>query len=375
MIRGSIVLCCALFTSIAQAQEEPSPLAALLARARAEDARTEYREAAQSYEAYAALCLERPTAVLAEGQPCLEIGAVLDRAFELSRALGDRERAERIALAYVDHLFYAEPTHAMRIGYELAQMLLRAGALRDADRALARWIDLHPNPPPGQALLVDAMRARIAESMEQPDRAATYWRRVERRFTRDRDDIEHAEGVPLALVHEAVAEGRLRRAEVHVQRFLRTTGPNVRGAAGDSELWTAIAPWRLRTERRLLLARMELESVYELGSPGHSVVAAARIGDLYAHLVDLHTSLALPESEYLRYLISRGENLPGYDDAREHFETCVRWSHHHGVAMPWAQTCEERLHALDPHRFPIADELLGHASFLPAQLAAPSPAP
>jgi hypothetical protein len=49
----------------------------------------------------------------------------------------------------------------------------------------------------------------------------------------------------------------------------------------------------------------------------------------------------------------------------------VRWARHHGVAPRWARRCEEGLHALDPQRYPLPDELSGHAEYLPLAAAPP----
>ena len=120
--------------SLASAQDVPEgDLGATLARARELDARAEHRTASLLYEAYAIRCLTHRTAVL---EPCGEAASALGRAFELARALGDVPAAERIGAAWVGHLLYAEPREAMRIGYELARMLLEAERF---DAAAARF--------------------------------------------------------------------------------------------------------------------------------------------------------------------------------------------------------------------------------------------
>jgi hypothetical protein len=253
-------------------------------------------------------------------------------------------------------------------------MHLEAGRLDGADAALARWLEDNPDPPVGHAILVDAMRARISTALGRTSRASMHWRRVERRFEHDREQLTDDTAVPIALVHEAVAEGRLIRAEPLVRRFLATDGPHVRGVHDEGELWSRVLlPWRLRTERRLLLARMELERVYELASPRHSVIAAARIGEMYGHFAALHAGLEpLPLSERNRVVLTRFDQLPGYEQARAHFETCMTWSYHHGVAERWARRCEAGLHTLDPERYPLASELLGNAAYLPTSVAHPT---
>jgi hypothetical protein len=117
---------------------------------------------------------------------------------------------------------------------------------------------------------------------------------------------------------------------------------------------------------------MELERVYELGSPRHSVIAAARIGEMYGHRADLHAALRLPDSDWIRTVVNGGEEHPGYEEARAHLETCVTWSRHHGVAREWAERCEERLHHLDPHRYPMPAELHGTAAYRPVSHALPA---
>lgn len=369
MIRGALWVLLS-FATVASAQEEP--FAAVLAHARSEDARTEYASAVVLYEAYANGCLGQPTAVLQPGQPCADLAAALERSFELARALGDLASAERIAALYVQHLLYAEPRAAMRVGYDLARMHLEAGRLERADAALARWIELTPNPPVGHAILVDAMRARIATAVGRTTRASMHWRRVERRYANDRDQLADDGAVSIDLVHEAVAEGRLIRAQQYVMRFLATEHPRARGVS-DEQLWQrVVSPWHQRTQRRLILARLELERVYEMGSPRHSIVAAALIGEMYAHLASLDASLdLLPLTDYQLAELRRGEPVMGYSQAREHLETCMTWSNHHGLLPQWARRCEASLHALDPDRFPLPSELHGTASYRPISLAVP----
>jgi len=366
MIRGCTLLFLLLGASVASAQAEPD-LASTLAQARALDARTEHRTAAGLYEAYALACIAHRTAVL---ETCDQIAEALGRAFELARALGDEPAAERIGAAYVEHLLYARPREATQIGYQLARLQLEAGRPEAAEAALERWIELSADAP-DQAILVEAMRARIALAAGRRDRANRHWRQLERRFERARESLDESSR---ELVVEGVAEARLLRAEAHVERFLETSAPPPPRGRSDRTWWSdVITPWRVRAERRLLLARMELERVYELGSPRHSVAAAARIGELYEHLAALHASMAPPRDEWIRVLLTRGEDRPGYDEAIVHFETCIRWADHHEVARRWAGHCEARLHALDPERYPRAAELAGQAAYVPAGLAAPPP--
>lgn len=369
MLRGCTALLFLLGASLASAQDAPeADLGDTLARARDLDGRTEYRTASLLYEAYAIRCLTHRTAVL---QPCGEVASALARAFELARALGDVPAAERIGAAWVGHLLYAEPREAMRIGYELARMHLAAERFDAVEATLDRFRELSPHVAPAQAILIDAMRARIAFARGQRARANRHWRQLERRFERSRDDVDDGP-VPRELVIDAIAEARLLRAESDVERFLASGAPPARRGL-DSHAWftRVITPWRVRTERRLLLARMQLERVYELGSPRHSVAAAARIGELYGHLADLHGSITPPSDEWIRVLLTRGDDRPGYDEALTHFETCVRWAEHHEVARGWAALCEARLNALDPERYPLAAELSGRAAYLPVGVALP----
>src|SRR5688500_4702056 len=120
MIRRALS-CALLLVAIANpaSAQEQEPFSAVLEHARAADARTEYAAAVVLYEAYANGCLSQPTAVLAPGQPCATLATALERSFELSRALGDMTSAERIAALYIQHLLYAEPRAAMRVGYDL----------------------------------------------------------------------------------------------------------------------------------------------------------------------------------------------------------------------------------------------------------------
>lgn len=363
-----------LVSSAVRAQEPTEPVSALLDRARAEDARTEYQVALALYEAHARRCLGSPTAVLESEEPCEQAGPALLRAFELARGLADPAAAERVAVLYTEHMLYAHPREATRIGYELAEMHLDAGRLDAADAALARWVTLFDDPPSGQAIVADAMRGRIATLEGRAQRAAIFFRRAERRYESDRDELEADGPIPLELVRQSVADARILRAEPFVRRFLATSAPRER-ASDDAEAWwrRVITPWRVRVERRLLLARMELERVYELGSPRHSVIAAARIGEMYGHLADLHASMSLPDDDWIVALLRRGEDRPGYDEALAHFETCVSWASHHGVAPRWARRCEEGLHALDPARYPLPSELSGTAVYRPVSLVAPAP--
>ena len=380
-MRGAVPLLSVLLAaSLAHAQVEtgsepptdPTPpgLGVLLERAQRLDAAADYGAAATEYERYADACLASRTALL---EACGVFDEALARAFELRRALGDSDRAEADATAYTDTFLYAHPREAMRIGYELAQMHVESGDPRRSEEALDRFEALHRDPPAGLALLVDAMRARLAAARGREARAATYWRRVERRWDRDRESFAEQGPVPASWVRDAVAEGRLARAEVLVERYLAVRPPRVDRIDDDERWWTrTMSPWLVRSRRRLLLARMELESVYELGSPRHSVVAAARIGEMYGHQADLHAELTLPRSDWMRTLVNDGRDRPGYEEAVSHLETCVRWASHHGVASDWGQRCEEELHGLDPHRFPIAAELHGQASYHPVNHVLPT---
>lgn len=365
MLRAVVILA-ALAPSVVCAQ------AIVLEHARMLEARADYEGAAMAFETYAASCLTSPTAVLEEGQPCADTADALARAFELRRVLGHADRADADADAFIAHFLYARPRRAVRIAYARARMHLAAGRLAQAEDALERFEALHPDAPPGQAIIADALRARIAAGGDRPRRAATYWRRVERRWERERAALDADGPVPLSQVREAVAEGRLMRAEANVERFLAVQPP--RGQAGRNErAWwrRTMSPWLVRTRRRLLLARMELERVYELGSPRHSVVAAARIGEMYGHHAELYAALTLPDSDWIRVLVTQGEDRPGYEDARYHFETCVGWARHHGVSG-WAERCEQELHHLDPYRYPLPAELHGAAGYRPVSHALPA---
>lgn len=378
MNRAAVVFALLAWAPAALAQSPGSaaaePISALLERARAEDARTEYHVALALYEAHARRCLESPTAVLETEEACAQAGPALLRAFELARGLADPTAAERVAHLYTAHMHYAHPREAMRVGYELAQMHLDAGRVDAAAAAVERWASAWPDPPAGQAIVADAMRGRIAIFTGRPQRAAVFFRRAERRYDAEREDLDAEGPVALELVRESVAEARLLRAEPLVQRFLAVSPPRAHG--GDVDAWwrRVMTPWMVRTQRRLLLARMELERIYELGSPRHSVMAAARIGEMYRHVAALHAAMSLPDDEWIRVLITDGQNRPGYDEAVTHLETCVRWAHHHGVAPRWARRCEEGLHALDPHRYPLAAELAGTAGYLPITFATPAAA-
>ncbi len=353
----------------AQSDTAASALPAILERARAADSGTDYAAALDGYREYGERCLAMTTAVL---ERCADAPAALSRAFELARALGDASAAERVASLFTEQLLYAEPRESIRIGYELARMPLEAERLDRAEDALERWDRLFRDSAPGQQILADALRARIALASGRDRRAAMYWRRADRAFDETREDITADGPIPIALVKEAVAEARLLRAEPLVERFLATRAPRVGRARNAEDLWRhVLSPRRVRTERRLLLARMELERVYELGSPRHSVIAAARIGEMYGHLADMHESMPLPDDEWIRMLAHHGQDHPGYDEALTHLETCVTWAHHHAVAPRWARRCEEALHTLDPQRYPVPEELSGHAEYLPISIAPP----
>lgn len=355
----------------AQSEDPSERMLALHRDAEAADASADYARALSLYREHGERCLAMRTAEIAPGQPCADVARALSRAFELARALGDGAAAEHVTALFVEHLLYAEPRESIRIAYELVRMHLDAGRLEEAELALARWERIQPDPAPGHAILADALRARIALGEGRERRAMSYWRRVDRRYEEERDELGSDGPIALASIREAVAEARLLRAEPFVERFLAVDPPRFGRTRDVEQLWRrVISPWRVRTERRLLLARMELERVYELGSPRHSVIAAARIGQMYRHLAELHESIPLPD-EWFRMLLHRGVDHPGYDEALVHLETCVSWAHHHAVAPRWARRCEEGLHALDPQRFPLPDELAGHAEYLPVSTAPP----
>lgn len=351
---------------------EPVPierpdLSAALRGARALDAHTDYERAAGAYEAYTRTCLAEPTALLAEGEPCAPAGRTLQRAMDLRQALGHRERAARDAELYVAHFLYARPREAIRVRFTVARMYLEAGELTRATEAIEGLAGTHPDAPEGLSLVVEALRARVAHARGNTEQAERHWRRVERDFAGEalRDDG----AVPTGWVREAVAEGRLLRAEHAVERYLAVRAPRAQG--GDRARWWSrvLTPWLVRSRRRLAVARAALERVYEMGSPRHSVIAAARIGEMYEHQADLHAALDIRDDAL--NLIVNPE--PGVDQARAHLETCVRWASHHGVARDWASRCEQRLHALDPVAYPQQAELFRQSPFLPVAHAPPPP--
>ena len=156
-----------------------------------------------------------------------------------------------------------------------------------------------------------------------------------------------------------------------MERFLETRAPQLRGVRSDARWWSRVSAWRARSRRRLALARHALEQVYELGSVRHSVIAAGRIGEMYSRQADVHASLTAPERELLLAIARDGADRPGYDEARSHFEACVAWASHNGVAPSWAERCERGLNALDPESYPLQAELHGEASYHPVASALP----
>ncbi len=368
----SIVLAAAPAAAQTAAPDAPtSALAARYANARRLDGQTEYEAAATAFEGYAEACLASSTAVLHDGEPCAATGPALERAFVLRRALGHRERASQDAEAYVAHFLYAEPRAAIRVRYEVARMFLEAGELAHATAAIEA-LGRTRDAPVGLTLVADGLRAQVAHRRGEARVAARAWRRVERGWAAHQAELELGGAVPARWVREAVAEGRLLRAERSVDRYLAVRGVRRSRIDDPARWWSEVmSPWLVRSRRRLLIARAELERVYELGSPRHSVIAAARIGEMYEHRADLHAELELPDSDVLRALVSGGDASVGYDTAREHLETCVRWASHHGVAREWAERCEAHLHALDPERYPRAAELYRESPFLPVAHAPP----
>lgn len=352
-------------SALAQPAAEPD-LSAGWREARDLDAHTEYERAADTYERYAEACLASSTALLQEGAPCASAGEALQRAMVLRRALGQRERAERDAEAYVGHFLYAEPRAAIRVRYEVARMFLDAGELTHATEATERLEATHADTPTGLGLVANALRARIADERADGRRAARYWRRVERSWEHERAALREGGAIPLAWIRGAVAEGRLQRAQRSVRRYLAIRGPSSRRIDEPNRWWREVmTPWLVRSRRRLVLARTQLERIYELASPRHSVIAAALIGVMYEHQSALHASLDLPDDDFVRAVVHDGEANPGYDQATAHLETCVRWAAHHGVAREWAERCEEHLHDLDPTRYPRQAELFREQPFLP----------
>lgn len=354
----------AALASAQEADETPS-LTWVLERAQELDARTEYLPASELYEVYAEACLESSTAPAERGDPCRRSDDALRRAFELRVALGQSEAASVNAARFREHFLYARPRQAMQVGYLLARMHLDAGRYEAALSELAA-IDQHFEVASArQAILSDGMRARIADAVGRQDVSTQLWRRVERRFEADRAQVEGDGPLPLTWVLDVLAEGRLQRARPLVDRFFATRAPRLRNVRSDQRWWRRVSTWQTRSRRRLALARHALEQVYELGSARHSVIAAARIGEMYAHQTEVHASLARPEREYLLVLVRDGNDRPGYEPARTHFEACLAWSSHHGVAPSWAERRERGLHRLDPDSFPLSAELHGEASYLP----------
>ncbi|MGE0784084.1 MAG: hypothetical protein AB7S26_00250 [Sandaracinaceae bacterium] len=357
-----------------RATPEPDPFAPLLATARAHDARTEYDEASRAYQRFAEACTASVTSMLSGAGPCGQTSIALRRAFELARALGQRERAERLAEIYANEFLYAEPREVIAIRHDVVAMYLDA---RDADRAqsaLTRLTATHPDAVPGMEVVALAYQARIDTARGREARATRAWRAVERAWQRVQTSIDEDSPVPLAWVREAVAQGRLLRAERAVERFLAIRRPRSGPIEERQDWWrNVMSPWLVRSQRRLLIARAELERVYELGSPRHSIIAAARIGEMYERQAELHQGLELPDDDYIRIIVGGGELVRGYDQARTHLETCMSWATHHGVALDWAARCEEHLHRLDPTRYPQQAELVRYEPYSP-DLAAPLPA-
>lgn len=353
----------------ARAPGETPSLTWVLEGARDFDARADYVPAAELYEIYAEACLETATAEIERGNPCRDTETALARAFELRRALGAFEHADRDAALFTTHFLYAEPRRALQIAHDLVRMQIAAGRFDQAAAALD-GLDGQASSP-RSALVADALRAAIADGRGDTRTARTHRRAVERRWSEEREALEADGPVALEVVHAAVAEGRLRRAEELVARYLETRAPRLRGVRDDRRWWSRVSPWLTRSRRRLVRARQALERVYELGSAGHSVIAAARIGEIYRHQLEMHSSLALPRNEYLVGLITLGIDRPGYDDARAHFETCIAWASHHAVAREWAERCERGLHSLDPAIYPQQAELHGRATYHATSVATP----
>lgn len=352
------------------ADETPS-LTWVIERARALDAEADYVPAAELYEVYAEACLDTATAVLERGSPCDEIDEALARAFELRRALGDRLAAAHDAEMFGVHFLYANPRRAMQVRYQVVRMQLDADEL-DAAEATLDDIDASTEGPSArQAVVADGFRALIAAARGEMSVAMRAWRRLDARYQRDRAAIEEDGPVPLEWVIDAVAEARLVRAETLAERFFEMRTPRAHSGQDDARWWSTVSPWLTRSRRRLVLARVAMERVYELGSVRHSVIAAARIGELYTHQADMLSALQMPPSETLRALVGEGLPRPGYDEARAHFEICVAWAARNGVARDWSERCIDGLHALDPHSYPLQAELVGEALYHPASQALP----
>jgi len=361
-------------TSLASAQaeaDETSSLTWVLERARALDAQADYGPAADLYEVYAEACLDDSTAQAERGDPCADTGAALMRAFELRRALSQPEAATRDAQRFRAHFLYARPREALQVGYQVARMHIDGRRYLQALRALDAIDASFDAAPARQAIVSDGLRAVIAGAVDRPDAAARLWRRVERRAEADRAAIEADGPVPIEWVQDAIAEARLVRAQPFVDRYFATRPPHLRGVRSDRRWWQRVSAWLVRSRRRLALARHALERVYEVGSARHSVVAAARIGEMYGHQLDVHASLSLPDDESLWVVTTGGDDRPGYDEARTHFETCVAWAAHHAVASRWASRCEEGLNRLDPASYPMQAELHGEAGYHPTAAALP----
>ena len=381
MLRSCIVALVCLFPLTSAAQDAPADAAEapddtpsltwVLERARALDGQTDYASAAELYEVYANACLDTATAVLEPGGPCDATDEALARAAELRSALGDVALAARNAELFGRHFLYAQPRRALEVRFGVARLQLEQDRLDEAERTLDA---VEASGDAREAIVTDGMRARIAARRGEHDRATQAWRRVERRWERDRETLVVDGALPLEWVETSVADALLHRAEAYVERYLATPGPNLRGVRLDSRWWAIASRWMLRAQRRLTLARAALERVYELGSVRHRVIAAGRIGELYAHYESAHAAVPVPDDEVLRALWG-GDQRPGYDQARTHFETCVAWARNHSVAPSWGARCEARLHALDPFAYPMQAELHGEAGYLPASTAEPLAVP
>ncbi|MGF1469402.1 MAG: hypothetical protein ACFCGT_25055 [Sandaracinaceae bacterium] len=318
--------------------------------AQVSEERVAFPEAASLYERYVARCIELPLADLAPDGPCAHIAFALERAFQLRRALGHVEEADADAVAYELYFLYARPRAALRIAYERVRLNLDAGRVEPARAAVAAFEARGGRGAPrGHGLVAAGLAARLAALTGDRPAATDAWRDLDRAF-RLRHPLPGDEDlVPWIWVAREVAEARVQAAEAHFARFQRVRPPR---SPRDDEtvegyVRRTLTPWLVRLRRKLLRARHAFEEVYELGSPAHSVVSAARIGELYRHLGDLHGDLPL-QGGFMSYVIREGEDRPGLDMAVSHLETCIRWATTHAVAPRWAARCEEELAELSP---------------------------
>jgi hypothetical protein len=360
-------------------------------------ARFDYGRAADFYEIFArhhpAADGERCDDAERAAGVCADAPLSLRRAFELRRALGERDAAIADAARFVDT--YGET----RID-EAARLSIDAGALLEGEEARAHYeahvrrFERHTPSPLTVRAYVELGRARFASGDNRGARRA--FREADLLFARSAgseaalsaDAPGEENGAEFRRTVYAAAEARFYLGEIERAAFRsRRLAPYAGDySAPDIARWAAreLRPWvrtRLSAMRR---AEREYDEAAELGVVEWKIAADARRGEIYRELVDVFRNAPVPA-----YVTSEGEeqvrlrlradwqalSLKLSPHAEAAFERCEETAVRTRHFGEWSELCAEGLTAIDPVRHPARHEIVPVRLEAPSTPVAPSPRP